>query len=199
MQQVLSSFSLLNIIYAFFFGLVQVSQAQPLKDPFAKEGALMLPASSGAQSMHSLPNFQLWAKTAPPATLSSISVSELSQWQVAGEQAPPYNLFDARDEEEFQHSHIEGSRRVGHSDFSVERVWMYPRNQTIIVYCSNGERSKALGQYLQLMGFEDVRVLEGSLVAWAAQGGKLINQQGKITREIILTDANGRRITKKIK
>ena len=48
-----------------------------------------------------------------------------------------------------------------------ERLEELPKNKLTIVYCRSGGRSAHAVQFLQEMGFLDVRNLTGGMLAWA--------------------------------
>jgi rhodanese-related sulfurtransferase len=172
-------------------------QAQPLNDPFADDLGLSASAPQGGLSPNDLPNYQEWSKKAPAATLSIITADELHDWMQKGNKR--FYLLDVRDQDEFDVSHIKDARRIGSADFNVERVWMFHRNAPVIVYCTNGERSQTMAQYLGLMGFEDVRILDGQLLAWWEKHRSLVNKDNQASKEILMPDKTGKKILKKLK
>lgn len=97
-------------------------------------------------------------------------------------------ILDARDAHEYSISHIPGARRIGWTDFSTERVWMYDRDALVVVYCSIGERSVRMAGFLNKMGFRNVRILYGSITEWANQGYDLWDKEDKNTRKVFFTD-----------
>jgi 3-mercaptopyruvate sulfurtransferase SseA len=76
---------------------------------------------------------------------------------------------------------------------------MFHRNAPVIVYCTNGERSQTMAQYLGLMGFEDVRILDGQLLAWWEKHRSLVNKDNQASKEILMPDKTGKKILKKLK
>lgn len=94
------------------------------------------------------------------------------------------HIFDAREEEEYRASHIEGARYLGYEAFNEEKLAGLPKDARVVVYCSVGYRSEKIGERLQKMGFTDVRNLYGSIFEWANQGLPLVGQDGKPTRKV---------------
>ncbi|MEM1219176.1 MAG: rhodanese-like domain-containing protein [Bacteroidota bacterium] len=93
-------------------------------------------------------------------------------------------LLDARPQEEFVISHLEGARRIGFRDFNYEALVGIAKDEEIVVYCSVGYRSEKIGEKLQKMGYSNVKNLYGSLFEWANRGYPLVNAQGESTKEV---------------
>ena len=93
-------------------------------------------------------------------------------------------ILDAREEEEYQVSHIPGSRFLGYKNFSEELLADVPKDTAIVLYCSVGYRSEKIGEQLQKLGFTNVHNLYGSIFEWANQGHPLENKNGEPTKEV---------------
>lgn len=100
-----------------------------------------------------------------------VDSATLAQWltQPEGRQLV---LLDVRETSEFDVSHLRGARRVSPDarDMAALRL---PRTATIIVYCSVGYRSAALGQRLRAAGYQQVFNLQGGIFQWANEGRDL--------------------------
>ena len=97
-----------------------------------------------------------------------------------------YNLyiFDTREEDEFNVSHIKNARNVGSFWFDMRKIYDIPRNSTVIVYCSVGLRSEKIGEKLLVAGYKNVQNLYGGIFEWVNQGHPVYNQNGVQTSEI---------------
>jgi rhodanese-related sulfurtransferase len=98
-----------------------------------------------------------------PSDWGAIRTSDLSA-QIA--EAPPV-LLDVRQPEEFARDHLEGAiniplRQLGHS---LDQI---PRDQPIIAICGSGHRSTIAMMALQMLGYQDVKSLEGGMTVWSA-------------------------------
>ncbi len=93
-------------------------------------------------------------------------------------------IFDAREKEEFEVSHIPGARFLGYRKAELEKLQELPKNKKIVLYCSIGYRSEKIGEKLQNAGFTNVYNLYGSLFEWTNQGLPLVDQNGNPTRQI---------------
>ncbi|MBK8003619.1 MAG: rhodanese-like domain-containing protein [Gemmatimonadetes bacterium] len=90
--------------------------------------------------------------------------------------APPV-LLDVREAPEFAVSHLPGARRLPPGELPAE-VLALPRATPVVTYCAVGVRAAAAARQLQAAGFSDVRVLAGSIFAWANAGRPLVNAGG---------------------
>ena len=79
-------------------------------------------------------------------------------------------LLDARSEEEFETSHLQGAARA--ENFRSARDILKARGEKpiVVVYCSVGYRSSRLARQLRSRDVENVFNLEGSLFKWANEG-----------------------------
>jgi len=102
----------------------------------------------------------------------------------AGLRKSDYIFLDAREQEEFDVSHIAGARNVGYDRFSLTKVSDIPKDQKIVVYCSIGYRSEKVAKKLKDAGYTNVYNLYGSLFEWANRGFDLTDTQGRKTQKI---------------
>lgn len=93
-------------------------------------------------------------------------------------------LLDARQQEEFDVSHIPNASYVGFEDFDLASLMHLDKHQPIVVYCSVGYRSEKITRQLLDNGFEDVRNLYGGIFEWVNQGNEVVDTQGQKTSRI---------------
>lgn len=93
-------------------------------------------------------------------------------------------LLDAREQEEFDVSHIPNASYVGFEDFDLSSVVHLDRYQSIVVYCSVGYRSEKITQQLLENGFQNVNNLYGGIFEWVNQGNEVVDTQGQKTSRI---------------
>lgn len=117
------------------------------------------------------------------ASLLSFSVPTIGVQELRDIQNEVY-IFDAREEEEYRLSHLEGARYLGYQEFDKEKLAGVPKNAKIVLYCSVGYRSEKIGEKLQKMGYTDVYNLYGSIFEWANQGYPVVGQDGKPTPKV---------------
>ena len=123
-------------------------------------------------------NYDLMLNGLLGRNVPELEVSKLtSQWQ-------RYTLLDARSEEEFTVSHLQGARWVGYSDFDDLRVRDLSKETPILVYCSVGYRSEKITVRLKKMGFQEVYNLYGGLFEWVNQGGTVVDLEGGSTTKV---------------
>ncbi len=90
----------------------------------------------------------------------------------------PPTLLDTRPEEEYAVSHLNGARRLGFRDFTLDRLAGIDKDAPLIVYCSVGKRSELIGDKLLAAGFTNVRNLRGGIFQWANDGRPLVDAKG---------------------
>ncbi|MCO6476329.1 MAG: rhodanese-like domain-containing protein [Phaeodactylibacter sp.] len=94
------------------------------------------------------------------------------------------HIFDAREEEEYKVSHIQGARYLGYKNLDTHKLADVPKDAKVVLYCSVGYRSEKIGERLQKMGYTDVRNLYGSIFEWVNQGYPVVGPDEKPTRKI---------------
>ena len=73
-------------------------------------------------------------------------------------------ILDVREQEDYDAGHIPGARCLPHKRTAELAPAMLPdRDQTILVYCRTGRRSKIAAQTLAELGYTDVREFGGIL------------------------------------
>lgn len=95
-------------------------------------------------------------------------------------------FLDAREPKEYKISHIQGAIPVGFDHFKSNTFTanLKDKNATIIVYCSIGVRSEQIGEKLQKLGYKNVYNLFGGIFEFKNTGGKVVNNQNKVTDSI---------------
>jgi len=79
-------------------------------------------------------------------------------------------LLDCREADEHQLVHISQARLLPMSEISQRQSELEPhRSETIIVHCHHGMRSLQVTDWLQQLGYEDVKSMAGGIDAWAVE------------------------------
>ncbi len=112
-------------------------------------------------------------------TVIPLGVKELSK-----EGLEKYTILDAREQEEYDVSHIEGAQFIGYKNFDIDQLKLIDKEQAIVVYCSIGYRSEKVGEKLIKAGFKNVYNLYGSIFEWANQGLPLVDKNNQKTNKI---------------
>lgn len=110
--------------------------------------------------------------------LLSFSVPLMGVQELAANKEEIY-ILDAREEAEYEVSHIPGARYIGYDKFKKKAVSDIPKDAKIVVYCSVGYRSEKIGEKLKKQGFEDVSNLYGSIFEWVNAGNAVENAKGE--------------------
>lgn len=79
-------------------------------------------------------------------------------------------VIDARDAGQFEKDHIPGAINIEWRQ-SVNRRNEIPRDKLVVVYCNTGTLSAQAGLALRLLGWNNVRILQGGFEGWKAKGG----------------------------
>ncbi|HEX8001446.1 MAG TPA: rhodanese-like domain-containing protein [Mycobacteriales bacterium] len=86
-------------------------------------------------------------------------------------------LLDVREDDEWRAGHIEGAVHVPMSGL-VARADEVPKDRDVVVVCKVGARSAQVAAYLRQQGWENVRNLDGGVVAWVREGRALVSETG---------------------
>lgn len=95
-------------------------------------------------------------------------------------------LLDAREENEYNVSHIEDATYVGYNTFKIETVVnsIENKNAKIVVYCSLGVRSEDIGEKLKKAGFTNVSNLYGGIFEWKNTDFKVYDTNHNETEKV---------------
>ncbi len=179
-----------KLIFALLFGYFGAHlQAQPVDNQSTANN------TKAAQASTVLPNLMEFAATHKgELSAALIEPKDLMQRLSAGERL---YILDARDEREYRISRIKGARRVGYADFSTEQIWMLRRNVPVIVYCTAGERSGILADYLLFSGFNNVSVLAGAIIGWSNAQQPLVDAKNLRTTQVHILSKENNSLLKK--
>lgn len=111
-------------------------------------------------------------------TVPVIGVAELEA------ERSSYLVFDTRQKEEYDVSHIPGADFLGYKEFDEERLAGTPKDAKIVLYCSIGYRSEKIAQRLQSLGYQNVFNLYGSIFEWANRSFPLEDKSGNATQQV---------------
>ncbi|MFN4144883.1 MAG: rhodanese-like domain-containing protein [Runella sp.] len=111
-------------------------------------------------------------------TLLSHSVPE-ADVQKLKKTSEPLVWVDAREQREYEVSHLPNAVWVGYDKLDLAPLEKLPKNQPIVVYCSVGYRSEKVAEKLIKQGFTNVQNLYGGIFEWKNQGGEVVNAKGK--------------------
>ncbi len=101
-----------------------------------------------------------------------LSTKELYSW-LKSEKNKSLVLFDVREPEEYEVSHLAGAYLVATEAEAFDIINRQGKDRTIVLYCSVGYRSSKLAEALQSRGYEKVFNLEGSIFQWVNEGKEI--------------------------
>ena len=82
------------------------------------------------------------------------NVTEVTVVEILENKKVNYVFLDAREQKEYEISHLKDAIWVGYDDFSKKRIKHISKDTTILVYCSIGARSENIGERLKKMGYK---------------------------------------------
>jgi len=113
-------------------------------------------------------------------TVPYISVQELAMPKIDAV------ILDAREQSEYDISHLKDAIFVGYDHFNLEQTiqQLQGKDQAIIVYCSLGIRSETIANRLKKAGYTNVRNLYGGIFEWKNNDFEVYNSEDKKTDNI---------------
>lgn len=127
--------------------------------------ALLLPIGAHAESnpavLDALDDYMMFADYG-----GSLILPE----QIPAEEWKNAVVIDTRDAGQFEKDHIPGAINIEWRQ-SVARRNEIPKDKLVVVYCNTGTLSAQAGLALRLLGWNNVRILQGGFEGWKARGG----------------------------
>lgn len=111
----------------------------------------------------------------------SVPVMDVDQFKEIQEDVV---ILDAREQKEYDVSHIEGAKCVGFDHFDPSALEGIDKDEQIVIYCSVGYRSEKIGEKLKAMGYSNVFNLYGSIFEWVNRGNEVIDAEGQGTKKV---------------
>jgi rhodanese-related sulfurtransferase len=95
-------------------------------------------------------------------------------------------LVDAREQHEYNISHINNAIYAGYNTFNVDSISnkISDKNTSIVVYCSLGIRSEDVAEALKKEGYTNVRNLYGGIFEWNNNAYPIVNSKNQKTDSI---------------
>jgi len=75
-------------------------------------------------------------------------------------------VLDTRPLADYERGHVPGSLHCGVHELSRRQAALPPRASRLVVVAEPGTRSSAAANFLALIGYADVALLEGGIAAW---------------------------------
>ena len=103
------------------------------------------------------------------AHLEQVMAQEQLVERMATGQAPP--LIDVRTPGEYRAGHIPGAINIPLQEFEqrVAELSAY-RDREVVLYCETGGRASYGARWLESLGLEELRFVDGDMVAWRKAG-----------------------------
>lgn len=96
-------------------------------------------------------------------------------------------ILDAREEKEYEVSHLQNAICVGYNQFDLKKTLSKlptDKNAKIIVYCSLGIRSEVVAAKIREAGYANVYNLYGGIFEWKNNDFQVVDTLGKPTEKV---------------
>lgn len=90
--------------------------------------------------------------------------------QIPAPEWPKIVVLDARDAEQYARNHIPGAVNIEWRQ-AIARRHDIPKDKLVVYYCNSGSLSAQAVFALRLIGWDNVKVLQGGIDEWTAKGG----------------------------
>jgi rhodanese-related sulfurtransferase len=104
-----------------------------------------------------------------------VDAAELVRWRADPGRAPPV-VLDARTEDEYAVSHLQGAVRIDPYKPSLRPLRGFSKDTAIVLYSSVGYRGARVADFLARQGYSQVYNLEGGEFRWANEGRPVFRQ-----------------------
>jgi len=130
------------------------------------------------------------------ADVAHISTEELNQWiHDKGREMPL--IIDTREKKEYEVSHLPGAVWGGNNKKRVKKILENQGKRAAVLYCSVGERSANIAQWLEKQKFENIYNLEGSIFQWANKGYPVFKNSERVDKVHPFDNSWGKLLEKK--
>lgn len=111
-----------------------------------------------------------------------VTVAELERWRADSGRAQPV-LLDARTQDEYAVSHLQGAVRIDPYRPSLRPLRGFPKDTALVLYSSVGYRGARVANFLERQGYTQVYNLDGGQFRWA-NSGRPVFRQGRPVAEV---------------
>jgi len=154
-----------------------------MKNIICKLAFLLFGITACAQAPDNRPAIENPDFDARLTSLLSFTIPLMGVEELANNEEEIY-ILDAREQGEYEISHIPDARYIGYDKFKKKTVKDIPKDAKVVVYCSVGYRSEKIGEKLKKEGFTDVYNLYGSIFEWVNAGNEVENKDGEKTDSV---------------
>jgi rhodanese-related sulfurtransferase len=104
-----------------------------------------------------------------------VDAAELVRWRADPGRAPPV-VLDARTEDEYAVSHLQGAVRIDPYKPSLRPLRGFSKDTAIVLYSSVGYRGARVADFLARQGYTQAYNLDGGQFRWANEGRPVFRQ-----------------------
>ncbi|WP_299080173.1 rhodanese-like domain-containing protein [uncultured Paraglaciecola sp.] len=99
------------------------------------------------------------------------NINNISQQELLETDGKDLIIVDVRTAEEFQQGHVPNAINVPLSDIMQDTaILKSSKGKPIVLYCRSGKRAGKAANLLQKDGYQNIRHLEGDMLAWIEAG-----------------------------
>ena len=118
-----------------------------------------------------MPTTDLLTRDMVDAAKKRIEEVDVPHAKILYDSEQPPLFIDVRRDEEWQQGHIRGAIHIFLDRLDNQIKQQCPdQNQVIILYCASGGRSAVATDYLQSLGYNNVKSMLGGYKAWKPMG-----------------------------
>lgn len=136
--------------------------------------------------IHTFPGFAQVKSSTFNLTLKillSRDVPEITATEAA-KNADNYLFLDAREQKEYNVSHLPNAEFIGYDHFNPTSLAGVAKDKALVVYCTIGKRSEDITRRLRKAGYGNVHNLYGGIFEWVNTGNRVYDLKGKPTEKV---------------
>jgi rhodanese-related sulfurtransferase len=95
-----------------------------------------------------------------------------------------YLFLDAREQKEYNVSHLPNTRFIGYNGFDIAAMKGIEKDKHLVIYCSIGKRSEDITRKLKKWGYTNVQNLYGGIFEWVNSGNTVYDLHNKPTDKV---------------
>lgn len=141
---------------------------------------LGLPITIQAQDKTINPKFEQKVESLISKKVTTITCDRLKQKL----ETPNLYLLDAREQQEYEVSHLKGAKWIGYNKINEATLEDIPKDAIVVIYCSIGYRSGKIGEKLQAKGYQRVYNLYGGIFEWSNKQYPMFNEKDQQTPKV---------------
>ena len=113
----------------------------------------------------------LFAQQEKETDIKIVSVQEANELIEENNENPEFVILDVRTSEEYSDGHIPDSLNINYKSPNFnEEASKLGKEKIYLTYCRSGKRSAKSAEIMKEVGFENIYMIDGGIVAWEKAG-----------------------------